>query len=406
MAHGPIAACAEGVSRPCHERVGEHEGVVTCVVGEQACVAGEYGPCVGALTAAKSIGVAQSGSGVAQPLAFVDAGACVSNPCDPSCMAFDETPDGGVGLIGIAGGSYQSGSVASIPAGFWKKGAPSPCEDVDDDDGNACQYDQDCNAGTCTPWAFGAKDPSCIGVDLTVGIPCTGNIPVCNRGNALAPAGVTLNVYAGASAGFGACTPGAWKAKGRCVVPSPIAAGSCVDVTAANCSCGLSGNEALMVNPKGSVPECACDNNWSDYHAGGCTTTAGATYASKTVTETFTASCPEGTRAQWGYLAYSVTAPSDSRVTFRAHTGDTATSLAPATRLVGVAKASPLPNTTSCELGGAAGCPMDLFTALGGLPAARQNVLELVTTLEPSTDGTSAPTLTHYQVTYACPFTE
>jgi hypothetical protein len=135
--------------------------------------------------------------------------------------------------------------------------------------------------GDCVSRAPGETDSSCSGVDLTLGVPCGGAVPVCNRGNATAPAGIELVSYP-AGAGempslaradvLSSCNP----APGTlaCSTTQPIAPGECVDVT--GCSTLTSGME-LMVNPAGAshIDECRCENNWSIYQTGACGEQAG-----------------------------------------------------------------------------------------------------------------------------------
>jgi hypothetical protein len=243
-----------------------------------------------------------------------------------------------------------------------------------------------------------------------------GYVPVCNRGNTTAAAGAVLYVFPGNSTHFPSCTPATSTATARCVVPTAIAPGACVDVTEANCTqfqgggavLMLSGNKSVMINPPigtaaGQVAECHCSNNWSDYHSGGCQTGGSATYSTLVYKQTYTSSCPAGTRVRWGYLAYTTTTPGDSSVKFQAHTGPSASSLAASLTTLATAKTAT--NTSTCSMGGPIPCPVDVYAALA-LPAATEPVLELVMTLTPSTGGASAPTLVDWQLTYSCPPSE
>lgn len=122
--------------------------------------------------------------------------------------------------------------------------------------------------GVCDAWIADQTDPNCGGIDLTVGVPCFTQVPVCNVGTQVAvppPGGFIVRkwpaspivVPACAPAGGTACTP----------VTVPIPPGQCVTTT-----CGsLTGGEQIMVNPTGAVGECSCQNNWALYAAGtGC----------------------------------------------------------------------------------------------------------------------------------------
>jgi len=127
-------------------------------------------------------------------------------------------------------------------------------------------------------------------------------------------------------------------------------------------------------------------------------------YLPSTYSQTYEATCPMGQIPQWGYLAYDTATPGDSKVEFRVHTSDTNVFGAPpavAAVTAGAANANEV-----CPMGGPAPCPVDLYTALGGLPAARRKYLELVMEIVPTTDETQTPQINNWQVTYSCPDAE
>jgi hypothetical protein len=64
------------------------------------------------------------------------------------------------------------------------------------------------------------------------------------------------------------------------------------------------------------------------------------------------------------------------------------------------------PDTQVCPLAGPAPCPVDLYTALGGLPEARNRYLELQITIQPTSDTNQTPSVNNWQVTYSCPDAE
>jgi hypothetical protein len=126
------------------------------------------------------------------------------------------------------------------------------------------------STGQCVPWFPGETDPTCSGIDLTVGVPCTDNIPVCNHGTVTAPAGITIAHFPANSQQFPTCSPNmAHPSMKTCVTTQPIPPGQCIDVT--GCP-GLIGNREIMVNPAGagSLPECSCQDNWGLYSNGEC----------------------------------------------------------------------------------------------------------------------------------------
>jgi hypothetical protein len=123
--------------------------------------------------------------------------------------------------------------------------------------------------------------------------------------------------------------------------------------------------------------------------------------------QTYEGICPEGTNVVWGYMSYSTATPGDSNVTFQAHTGGTVTELASSPLFsLATAKATPAPDTQQCPLSGPAPCPVDLYQKLGGIPTASKKLMELVVTLNPSSDKTLAPKTNNWQITYSCPDSE
>src|SRR5262249_10258973 len=59
--------------------------------------------------------------------------------------------------------------------------------------------------GDCVPWLPNETDPKCPGIDLSVGVPCNGELPVCNHGNTAAPAGLKIVHYPSSANQFGKC---------------------------------------------------------------------------------------------------------------------------------------------------------------------------------------------------------
>jgi hypothetical protein len=163
------------------------------------------------------------------------------------------------------------------------------------------------------------------------------------------------------------------------------------------------------------IPECNYSNDWSVSKQNpslACQNATTGGYATRTYTQTYTSSCPSGTRTQWAYLAYNTTTPSDvsgsSDVKFQIQT---APSLADGgagtpTSWVTAADAPAAGDPALCAMGGPSPCPKDLYAALGGLPAADNPILNLQVTLTPSPDGQVAPTLNSWQITYSCPPSE
>jgi hypothetical protein len=117
--------------------------------------------------------------------------------------------------------------------------------------------------GICDPWIAGQTDPSCPKADLTIGIPCGTQIPVCNVGTATAvppPGGIIVHHWPASSSGMPTCAPNLAMGADCPALMAPIPPGQCVTL-----NCALSNNEELMVNPSATVNECTCQNNWAIY---------------------------------------------------------------------------------------------------------------------------------------------
>jgi hypothetical protein len=121
------------------------------------------------------------------------------------------------------------------------------------------------DAGACTPWYPGETSSSCTGIDLAVGVPCDGVIPVCNHGQATAPSGIKIRHYPANSQQYPACNPGNHAQMKECTTTAPIPPGECINVT--TCP-DLSGNREIIVNPGQPVAECSCLDNWSLFSSG------------------------------------------------------------------------------------------------------------------------------------------
>ncbi len=257
--------CEDGATRACKVDLGTHHGVTSCFEGVQKCADGAWGACVDATDVTPP--PPPAGSPRPPPGETLDKGfaaqPCLFNTCDPTCMCFTEAPVGGVTPPEDATPfDWATGSVDSLSAELRAMGSREPCADAAD-----CQFDQYCPPdGRCAQWLAGRAEADCAGPDLTAGIACSAAgvpvLPVCNRGAAVAPAGVRIALF----------PPGSW------VMPSPkpdlasalfcatkeaIAPGECIDVPL--CENPAPGAE-IMVNPPGSaetVAECHADNDWT-----------------------------------------------------------------------------------------------------------------------------------------------
>jgi hypothetical protein len=131
--------------------------------------------------------------------------------------------------------------------------------------------DATCNAtnpadtsGKCTPWYPGQTDATCAGIDLALGVPCDGVIPVCNHGKTEAPSGIQLVHFPANSQQYPSLTPDLSKGD-LCTTKAKIPPGQCISVT--DCTT-LNGNREITVNPTGAVAECSRLDNWTLYSKG------------------------------------------------------------------------------------------------------------------------------------------
>ena len=132
------------------------------------------------------------------------------------------------------------------------------------------------STGSCVPWYPGETDPNCSGVDLAVGVPCDGIIPVCNHGNSTATGPITVVHWPANSQQYPTCAPDMTHPNTvTCTITEDIPPGECVNVDGDSCL-DLdgdpepldNGNREIMVNPEGDVTECSCLDNWSLYAGG------------------------------------------------------------------------------------------------------------------------------------------
>lgn len=119
--------------------------------------------------------------------------------------------------------------------------------------------------------------------------------------------------------------------------------------------------------------------------------------------EVYEASCPPGTVPQWGFLAHDTTTPGDSSVEFRVSTSKDGVVFDP---LPVTPTAVASAGSEVCAMGGPPPCPVSLYTALNGLPAANRKYLQLAMKILPTSDTNQTPTVNDWQVTYSCPDAE
>lgn len=121
------------------------------------------------------------------------------------------------------------------------------------------------------------------------------------------------------------------------------------------------------------------------------------TYAETSVTEDYTAICPNNGVPTWSFFEYESVTQSDSKITFEVRVGDNAAGVG---AWIPAATAQANPDTQNCTAAGPAGCPIDLYALLGA--EASKPYLELRSTLTPSADLQKAPILLHWELSYTC----
>jgi hypothetical protein len=90
---GSNVPCTEGTTKDCAITIGQHEGVLTCYEGTSTCKGGTWGECENGEVVSRP-GTGSAGSPGSSAQAFGPPAPCTSNPCDPYCQAYDETPAG------------------------------------------------------------------------------------------------------------------------------------------------------------------------------------------------------------------------------------------------------------------------------------------------------------------------
>jgi len=439
----PNAPCVSGTTSECHLTVGTNDGILTCLHGERTCVGGTWGPCTGEFSS-KMMPPGQDAQewqpGEYRPLGLTDAGPCQNNPCDPYCQDYEEVPgaDAGYQVVPEVTTVWNAGSfddlLDGLPGGFVNKGIKTPCNTTLD-----CQFDSHClpsgsNGITCDdgaakccmawkPEEYGNCTPD--RPDISVGLACekpdgTRIIPICNRGDAPITSTVRIYIFPGNSTQFPLCTPD--NSPDICYYnatpANPILPGRCVEAT--SCGAFLPGNGVRTVqvngpaNGPGNLPdnpnyiqECACENNWTVWkgtNKSPCTPVQ--IYQANPIVKnlTYQGICPAGTRVQWQYLTWDTTTPLDSNVKWDARVATTSAGLSLAAYVaLGTAKATPAPNTQICSMAGPAGCPINLFNALGGSPTANSEFLELQITMNPTSDQKQGSKVNTWQISYTCP---
>ncbi len=499
-----LGSCGpEGATQPCRIDLGTSNGFRGCFSGTKTCTGGVWSKCGGEGVVTNSapgalVPAGLAGGGDLSTLALSDASAdasiCAFDPCNPYCNGWDtdaavSLDAAGTQIVGVSG-------FGQISNGHLKKALNDPCHNnavpvCDLNAGGslfACQIDTYCSlsalggTGCCVQYKEdnAGSLPSFLGslggslVNLTAGTPCGTttyrNLPICNRGTVplTAPNQLTVQISSpGSQLPTSSCP--APVASPTCSMPVPLAGinpGECVlmDLSTA-CAGGIpSGTRYLYVNADYSIPEGpvtpvvaqplqpGCADNWSVHPGGGSANNPPACYTtgenSTTFQQTYQATCPQGTHAQWHELTWDTTCPRNasgsSEVIFEAATAPSSSGV-PGTfsSFITVGEAQNqtptyLSDPEKCGLSGPATdwactnadtsgtqltgptppcCPksfLDQFSrgvtaspfagvgASQGADLANQEFLQLQITLNSSPDGVVLPTLNSWQISYSC----
>jgi hypothetical protein len=276
--------------------------------------------------------------------------------------------------------------------------------------GATCNVSGTNQPAACQAWAPGQTNPNDASFDLSLGVPCQGQIPVCNHGTAPAPAGAVVYVLP-VSLPFGGPEPDVASALGSCTTSTQVDPGACVMV--GGCSDYLNGNAELWVTEPSGGEARNNDDNWG-YNipnvacgAPQCLSAAapGPCFGSNTLTYDYSGVCPNNDQVpQWSFLTYDSSTPGNSSINFSVMAASSVDQLAtePVISLVTVSQAA---GNETCDLSGppSKNCPVNLYQAL--LPQGNTNgaVLRLNITINPSSDGAQSPILNNWRISYSCP---
>ena len=459
---------SEGMTRDCSVKLSEHEGILSCYHGVQECTGGVWGPCAGSSTTMSSKAFRDSTGARAESeqrfpgtspaaLSEPDAGApaCIDDPCNPYCVGYEEEPASPITPEYTQGFTYEGNpdEWGNGPEAFTQKqdcsgnggdcrtGYPKNCNGTPTNQNkfDGCLADHHCDdaTGKCLRNEPGWTWPTsvCSGIDLAPGPAChngtNDGFPLCNRGNTAVAQGTTIRstINNGNWLDLAACPLNPSGTQCDITLSESLDPGECVRVIN-GVHCSWTGNAVVFANSNQAVAECGmpqaspptnvtapgCSNNWSDIKLGSvCQLYSSGGYETKTITETYSASCPAGTQVQWDRLVYEAATPcstgtcdavSQSHLSFTVQTASASapTTFVPTTPVVAAHAPSPVyTHPASCASTGPSPCPIDLYTTLGGGAAVHYPTLKLQVTLEPSSDGQTAPSLSSWGITYSCP---
>ena len=118
-------------------------------------------------------------------------------------------------------------------------------------------------------------------------------------------------------------------------------------------------------------------------------------YNTATFTTTYTASCASGLRPVWRFLYWQTVTPTGTSIAFTAQTSTDGINFGAA---VAVGTSAPPPTVTSTFTSGS----LTVDQALVAAGQASQPILQVLATLNPTSNHLQTPQLTNWQVTYDC----
>ena len=105
--------CEDGSSRACGVTLSQANGVKSCYRGTEYCDGGHWSECTDGVVTKEPDHTEAQLDEISKILSISSAAKCIGNPCDPSCMFFDENPT-----------DITGGSATSLPA---YPGQPPTC---------------------------------------------------------------------------------------------------------------------------------------------------------------------------------------------------------------------------------------------------------------------------------------
>lgn len=134
-------------------------------------------------------------------------------------------------------------------------------------------------------------------------------------------------------------------------------------------------------------------------------------YEETTFYFTYEGNCGVDRGVQWQDLGYVADIPAGSSVSwYVAASGDASTLPGEPVDLSDpdwhLAGTSDEDAEESCPTNTTPSCALDVYTALGGLPDAQLQYLAVAVVITPTGDGSAAPTVSSFNVTYSCPFNQ